>query len=399
MATIVDGKKRIPFMRGMLVSHLIQRGFDHQDAYEIADAVRGALSKRKELPKKEIVGIVGEILEAGYGDHQLGDLLFWEQAPRSVTVDRKSGTRPFSKELLSHSIQASGLPPDRSYLVAKEIETRLIDERRELVSHQELEEMAIRTLAERHGQTYADRYLVWRTWADLEKPLIILIGGASGVGKTSLAVSLANVLDIPSVVATDDIRQIMRLTLAREFMPAIHTSSYMVWSEVGVDDSAGLDPVIAGFREQSKVLAVGIQAILSRHVEENAGVIIDGVHLLPGFYDLTPYREQAFIAPVCLALAGRDAYEERFAGRAAEAPSRAVHQYVSHLDEILKVQSDIVDWCADEDIPVIDPDSVEDVTSAAVMVVMEQLQEQEEVRKILAPPGKKKGRKKGSLGQ
>ena len=77
MATIVDGKKRIPFMRGMLVSHLIQRGFDHQDAYEIADAVRGALSKRKELPKKEIVGIVGEILEASYGDHQLGALLFW----------------------------------------------------------------------------------------------------------------------------------------------------------------------------------------------------------------------------------------------------------------------------------------------------------------------------------
>ena len=395
MTTIVDGKKRIPFMRGMLIHHLIQRGVDHEDAYEIADAVRAALSKRKEVPKKEIVALISEILEAGYADHQVGDLLFWEQAPRSVMVDRKGGMRPFSKELLSHSIQASGLPPDRSYLVAKEIETRLIDDRRDVVTHQELEETAIGTLAERHGQTYADRYRVWRTWADLEKPLIILIGGASGVGKTSLAVSLANVLDIPRVVATDDIREVMRLTLARELMPAIHTSSYMVWSEVGVDDITGLDPVIAGFRAQARVVAVGVQAILSRCVEENASVIIDGVHLLPEFFDLTPYRQQAYITPLCLALNDRDAYEERFARRAAEAPSRAVHQYVSHLDEIFKVQGDIVEWCGNEDIPVIDPDSVEDVTSAAVMVVMEQLQEQEEVRKILASQGKKKGKKKG----
>ena len=161
----------------------------------------------------------------------------------------------------------------------------------------------------------------------------------------------------------------MRLTLTRELMPTLHTSSYMAW-KARVDDSSGLDPVIAGFRDQARVVGVGVQAILSRCVEENASVIIDGVHLLPGFFDLAPYRKEAFIAPLCLALADRDAYEERFANRAVEAPARAVHQYVSHLDEILKVQSDIVEWCANEDIPVIDPDSVEDVTSAAVMVVL-----------------------------
>ncbi len=40
MADIIDGKKRIPFMRGMLVHHLIQHGLDHEAAFEVADEVR-----------------------------------------------------------------------------------------------------------------------------------------------------------------------------------------------------------------------------------------------------------------------------------------------------------------------------------------------------------------------
>ena len=40
MATIIDGKTRIPFMRGMLVHHLIQRGVAHGEARDIANAQR-----------------------------------------------------------------------------------------------------------------------------------------------------------------------------------------------------------------------------------------------------------------------------------------------------------------------------------------------------------------------
>ena len=382
-------------MRGMLMHHLIQRGFNYEEAYEVAESVRDALNKQKEIAKKDIVSLIDEVLKDQYNGRQVADLVFWEQAPTSITVERKSGPRPFSKELLSHSIQASGLPPDGAYRIAQELERTLIDQRRSVVTHRELEELVLHTLAERHDQAYADRYRVWRTWADLDKPLIILIGGASGVGKTSLAVSLANVLDIPRVVATDDIRQIMRLTLAPEFMPAIHTSSYMVWSEVGVPEGTQLDPVVAGFREQGRVIAVGVQAILSRCIEENASVIIDGVHLLPSHVDLKPFQQEAIIVSLCLALADKDAYAERFAKRATEAPARPVHRYLSHLKDILKVQSDIVDWSYAHDIPVIDPNSVDDVTSAAVMVVVERLQEEAEVKEIMASNGrakKKKGR-------
>ena len=382
MATIVDGKKRIPFMRGMLVHHLIQRGFDHDEAYDIADSVRQVVREKGDVNKKDMVALISGLLHEQYGERPVGDLLFWERRPTAIAVDRKSGPRPFSKETLSRSLQASGLAPDAAYDIAREIEGNLIDQHRNHINHVELQEAAATALTERHGLSYAERYFTVRALKDLDKPLVILIGGTSGVGKTTLAVSLANVLDIPRVVATDDIRQIMRLTLAPELMPAIHVSSFQAHEVIDTLDPV-MDPVIAGYREQARTVAVGVRAIMSRCIEENTSVIIDGVHLLPGILDLSEYEDRAFLAPLCLSIPDRDMFEERFQQRAVREPERFPKKYVGHLKQILQIQDHILERTAREDIPVIDPTTVEDLRSAAVMVVVERLQDRDEVRKAL----------------
>jgi 2-phosphoglycerate kinase len=394
VATIIDGKKRIPFRRGMLTLYLINRGFAYEEADELANAVRTAIDKQKDISKKEIVKLTKELIDEQYGDRRVGDLVFWEPHPTSISVERKRGSRPFSKELLSHSIQASGLPPDKSYEIARSIESELIDQRRQQITHIELEDLTADLLAEHHNRSYAERYRVWRTWGDLDKPLIIFIGGASGVGKTTIAIALANILDIPRVVATDDIRQIMRLMLSPELMPSIHDSSYAVWSSMPSGATDGRDPVIDGFREQARVVSVGVQAILRRCIEENTSVIIDGVHLLYDFIDFKSYAQSALVIPLCLTLSDRQAYEARFAKRAAQAPERPAHKYLSHLDEILKIQDHIVECSTQMNIPVIDVESVEDPASATVMVVVEQLQEKEEIARLLDEEKKKKKKKK-----
>lgn len=393
MATIVDGKKRIPFMRGMLIHYLLERGFDHDEAYEVADEVRTHLRQKSRVSRKEVLGIIAGLLEERHTERPVGDLVFWERRPTSIRVNTGSGTRPFSKELLSHSIQASGLPPDQAYEVASAIERLLIDGRRGKVDHGEIEDLVIDFLADHHGKTYAEHYRVWRAWGTLDKPLAILIGGASGVGKTSLAISLANILEIPRVAATDDIRQIMRLTLAEPFMPSIHMSSYTAWSTVSVREDGGLDPLIAGFREQARVVNVGVQAILTRCVHENTSVIIDGVHLLPEFLDLSAIEGDVLVVPLCLSVQDPDAYEERFAQRAREAPERGSERYLSHLEEILTIQEHILTVYGEEDIPVVDTNDVEDVTSAAVMVVGERLQEEKDLQRLLEGNGKRKHKK------
>jgi 2-phosphoglycerate kinase len=74
-----------------------------------------------------------------------------------------------------------------------------------------------------------------------------------------------------------------------------------------------------------------------------------------------------------------------------------MHKYLSHLDAIQQVQEHILEVSAQRDIPIIDTSAVgtvEEATSLALMVVVEQLQEREEIRKILGAEERKK-RKKG----
>jgi 2-phosphoglycerate kinase len=391
MATIVDGKNRIPFMRGMLVHYLIQRGFSYPEARSIANEVRELLGKQDEVLKKDMVHFVDQVIQEVRGERVVGDLVFWERQVTNITVERKDGNRPFSKGFMAHSLEATGLAPDEAYAIASAIEGSLLDQRREEIGHRELEKIIAELLAERHDPSYADRYKVWRAWGDLDTPLIILIGGSSGAGKTTLAITLANLLDIPRVVATDDIRQMMRLTLTPDLMPTLHTSTYTAWKKVP-DPSSEKDPVIAGYRDQARTICVGVHAIISRCLEENASVIIDGVHLLPDFLDLKGYGKSAFIVPLCIGITDPEDYGRRFGRRADQAPARPKHRYLAHLDEIFKIQDHIIECYSACGLPVISNTSSEGITSEAAMVVSEQLQDQDEIRAALGEEIKKKNK-------
>ena len=81
-------------------------------------------------------------------------------------------------------------------------------------------------LTEIAGDRYAKNYLRWREVESLDVPLVILIGGATGVGKSTIATQLAARMGIVRVVATDAIREVMRSMFSPELMPTLHMSSF-----------------------------------------------------------------------------------------------------------------------------------------------------------------------------
>ena len=141
------------------------------------------------------------------------------------------------------------------------------------------------------GRALADRYLTLRQLSQLERPLVILIGGTTGVGKSTIATEVAHRLGINRISSTDSIREVMRGIFTKDLMPAIYESAFSAWRGLRVPVPEGANPVVVGFREQSAVVNTGVKALIHRAAHEGISMVIEGVHLVPGYLDPRQVRE------------------------------------------------------------------------------------------------------------
>ena len=89
----------------------------------------------------------------------------------------------------------------------------------------------------------------------------------------------------------------------------------------------------------------------------------------------------------------RATYAARFTERARQAPGRPKHRYLARLDSILRIQEYVVADSTARQIPVIETDGVDDVTSMAAGVIGDHLEKQQARRKSAADANGKKHRK------
>jgi 2-phosphoglycerate kinase len=343
-----DGKPR-PFMRGIMVHSLMARGVPFEDAYRTANQVRERIGTRSSVSRQEIAAWVREILgsEPFQDDRRL-------PIPVDINIIGSNGRGlPFSKGVLSQSLLAAAIDPNDAFDVAREIERELIARGEREIDRRALRGLAYQTLARQMGPATAERYLLWRKYQHPERPVIILLGGAAGVGKTSLALEVAHRLGIGRVYSTDSIRQIMRIMLSRELAPAIHGSSYDAWRLFPPEGLVG-DPVIAGFRSQAATVSVGIRGSIDRAISENTSLVMDGVSIVPGMLDVDAYAERADVIFLVVATLDEEAFKNRFSARAAEQRQRAPHRYLENLDAILRIQEHFLELADRHDVPIVD---------------------------------------------
>ena len=355
-----------PYMRGIMVHSLMARGVSFDDAYATAHAVADRIRGSGSVPRAELAAMVSEILGEEH-THQPPIPI-----PITVEVTSKDRSTPFSKGTLSQSLLAASIEPAEAFDVAKEIEADLILEGRKTVSRAELRQRAHAKLLDRFGRRTAERYLVWREYQEPDRPVIILLGGTAGVGKTSLALAVAQRLGIGRVLSTDSIRHVMRIMLSAELMPALHVSSFAAHRELPLTTGEE-DPVIEGFLAQASTVSVGVRAILDRAIEENTSLVLDGVSLVPGLIDLDEYRDRADVFFLVVGRLDETAFRNHFVARAERQKERTAQRYVSNLDEILRIQEYLLEAAERQDVPIVDNITLEGSGLLVIRHVVESL--------------------------
>jgi len=115
-------------------------------------------------------------------------------------------------------------------------------------------------------------------------PRLVLIGGVTGVGKSTIATQLANKSGINRIISTDAIREVMRVLSEDE---ALHRSSF----SKGETGDAVLD-----WEDTCRAVEPGVKATIDRARREGIDLILEGVHLIPDSRLIDRWRESGGIA-------------------------------------------------------------------------------------------------------
>ncbi|MBC7292812.1 MAG: zeta toxin family protein [Thermoleophilia bacterium] len=288
---------------------------------------------------------------------------------------------PFSKGLLATTLTATGLPPERAHAVALDVEWQLLQGGERDISVERLRQMVELVLAESEGQLYLERYRKWNRLAREDRPVIILIGGATGVGKSTIAAQLADRLGVVRIISTDAIREVMRAFFSKSLMPAIHYSSYEADKAVRIPLGSGLDSHVVGFMEQVEMVNVGVMAVLERAIKERTGLLIEGVHIVPGMLASAwnpQLMEDVLFLPMIVAVRDRELHRSHFLVREQETSGRrAIARYLQGFEEIRRIQDFILERAEAEGTLVVDNISIDDTVGTVVDALYDLIEKRE----------------------
>jgi 2-phosphoglycerate kinase len=285
-----------------------------------------------------------------------------------LVVVRSDYGLPYSKGLMAQSIMATGLSPERSFTLARMIEERLVARNEGEVDINELRSLAEEVLVAEEGEPAITRYRQWWRLGRLDRPLVVLLGGVTGVGKSTVASQLANRLGITHVVATDHVRNVVRAFFSPHFMPAVHHSSFDVGA--ALDESGGDGPAtVAGYLRQVRSVAPGIDALIERAISERTRMVLEGVHLLPDVPD-PELCEEAISVRALLTVEDEQAHRAHFYMRGLEQP-RPPERYLKAFDRIRTLQEYLIERAEEAGIPTVDEGGLEQTIKRVMELVLD----------------------------
>ncbi|MEA3243112.1 MAG: AAA family ATPase [Pseudomonadota bacterium] len=341
-----DENTQVPFLRGILTRSLQNAGLAFEVAYNAASDIRKDLDDEALITTHELRDRVIKHLKATCSAKVVERYESQGAAATATRVEHADGrVTTFSADLHRRRLETIGLTHEESFGVIAKIQQYLADNQLSSTTSQHIAHLSYRYLHQTPelGPAVARRWLVWIDFLRSGRPLILLIGGTSGCGKSTIATALANQLEIVRTQSTDMLREVMRTMISKRLLPVLHQSSFSAWEALPLQEGRLTEDqellVADGFLAQVDLLSVASEAVIERALRERVSLIFEGVHIHQSMVDKIPRDTDALIAPIMLAVLKRKDLKERIRGRGTRAPERRSERYLEHFDEIWQLQS------------------------------------------------------------
>ena len=287
---------------------------------------------------------------------------------REITIVKGGRETPFSRGILAQTLAQAGARAELAHQIASEIRAELLAEERYTVEEEEIL-ARVRDKLVKKDAIVVGRLDKWRILRESTEPIVVLIGGATGVGTSTLAADVARRLNIQSVIGTDSIREVLRRAISPDLLPILHKSSYEIKREDLRMPVEEREPGLLGFREQASQVAVGVEAIVDRGLKEGTNLVIEGVHLVPEIV-LDRYQDHPNVCPLVVYLSDEHVHRSRFYIRAlGTAMRRPAEEYIAYFREIRQIHDYIVRGADRAGVQKVESLSIENTSDPAVQIV------------------------------
>lgn len=360
---------RFPFQTGLVTAALLRRGLTMADAIATARAVRDRIEARrdKEVTTEQVGVVIHDVVLEKLGPEAAKAVKAADVKPPLVQTTH--GTFPFSEHNVLRDLDTAGVPLEEAMRLVTRLEDRVKELDASAVSetlvHREMEQLLVYEATE----DVVRRFRLTNWVANSRAPVIILIGGATGTGKSTLAMELAYRLGVVWIVSTDMVRETMRAILSPTLVPGLHDHSFRGMVVGGQVLSDPRERVLVGFRQQTSQVAVGVRAVIQRAIYENANIIIEGTHIVPPFEQYMPPGATAHMAGFVLTVPDEAQHRRRFPERSNRQPARSAGVYLDAFQSVRWIHEDTLRQAEEAETVVLSNSDLNKTLRAAVDIL------------------------------
>jgi 2-phosphoglycerate kinase len=337
------GGSPVPFLRGILTRSLNDAGLAFEQAYKAASDIRQRLGEVESVTNDELRVLVREYLVEHF-PAAVAESYDAARTPASGILVRGSDgeLQPFSRTEHVRCLSACGLSEEQAAKASGMILDALAEKQLWEITSRQLRELTQNCLEAHFGERAGERYRVWMEFNHSGRPLILLIGGTTGSGKSTVATELAHRLGIVRTQSTDMLREVMRMLIPERLLPVLHRSSFDAWRAFPARSSGTEDPdelLAAGYQRQAELLAVPCEAVIGRAIRERVSLILEGVHIHPELPERIEHISDAVVVHIMMGVLKPEDLRQRLSGRRHEAPERGAKAHVTNFEHVWRLQA------------------------------------------------------------